>query len=102
MISLLVTSGCLTVRVFSFVFRYAEAKRLGEQVNSSRQKISRYFYRLIPSVLVCTIFCLFDYFLLQTRSKAKSNSTESVGQCKVFMLLNSLLTLKLWLKVYQL
>jgi len=26
---------------FSFFFRYAEAKKLGEQVNSSRQKISK-------------------------------------------------------------
>ena len=26
---------------FSFFFRYAEAKRLGEKVNSSRQKISK-------------------------------------------------------------
>ena len=33
----------MLIKFFLFFFRYAEAKRLGEQVNSSRQKISKYF-----------------------------------------------------------
>ena len=42
-VTTLVISSVRLFYAFYFFFRYAEAKRLGEQVNTSRQKISKLF-----------------------------------------------------------
>ena len=69
-----------------FVFRYADAKRLGEQVNTSRQKISTLLYHQHPAFAV-------DYFNLFIFSMIADSIKTQIEQHRVRRSMQGILNL---------